>query len=589
MGPLDQPSRWSLADLFAEPAKPQLDLALVDLEQAVCDFEAMRPLLSETISTPDFRKILAKFEAVVRCKTRIEAFADLSFSQDTGNAEALSLRDRVSQILVSVANRCLFFDFWFKDLSEDIASGLANESGDLHYFLEAIRRLKPFSLTEAEEKIINSKDVNGIEALMKIYDMITAQFTFTFEVDGQIRSLTLDELVSYYDSPSAETRERAFHELFRVYEENAALLAQIYVHRVRDWYSEGIEMRGYASPISARNIANDLPDNVVETLLSVCRQNARLFQRYFRLKQRFLGLEVMRGYDVYAPLVESDKRFPYAEAVRMVLDSYAAFSPDMGALVKRVFDENRLDSEIRKGKIGGAFCYTVLPELTPWILSNYGGRAHDVAVLAHELGHAIHSMLSRGHSVLTQQPSLPLAETASVFGEMLLTDRLLGQEQDRAMRREILAHALDDAYLTVIRQAYITIFEKDAHEMIAAGCTVDELAEHYLSNLREQLGDAVQLSEGFKWAWIGVSHVYEAPFYTYAYSFGQLLVLALYQQYKREGQAFIPRYLRILSYGGSEAPIKVLSEAGFDIASLDFWQGGFDFLDGMLAELEQLL
>ena len=334
-------------------------------------------------------------------------------------------------------------------------------------------------------------------------------------------------------------------------------------------------------------VANDLPDEVVDTLLAVCRQNAGLFQHFFRLKQRFLGLQAMRGYDIYAPLADSDKRFSYADAIRMVTDSYAAFSPEVAALVQRVFDANHLDAEIRKGKIGGAFCYAALPELTPWVLSNYSGRAHDVAVLAHELGHAVHSMLSGGHSVLSQQPSLPLAETASVFGEMLLTDRLLRKEQDRSVRREILAHALDDAYLTVLRQAYITIFEKDAHAMVAAGCSVEELAEHYLANLREQLGDAVQVGDEFRWAWTGIPHLYEVPFYTYAYSFGQLLVLALYQQYQREDQAFVPRYLRLLSYGGSEAPVKVLSEAGFDIASTDFWQGGFDFLNKMLGELEQ--
>jgi oligoendopeptidase F len=229
-----------------------------------------------------------------------------------------------------------------------------------------------------------------------------------------------------------------------------------------------------------------------------------------------------------------------------------------------------------------------LPELTPWVLVNYDGRARDIATLAHELGHAIHAMLSGHQSVLTHSPSLPLAETASVFAEMQLTEQLLKQENDPTVRRDLLVNALDDAYVTVMRQAYFAIFEKDAHEMIVAGEPIEALTQHYLSNLEEQFGASVELSGEFEWEWISIPHIYNAPFYTYAYSFGQLLVLALYQQYKLIGSAFIPGYLKILSYGGSESPMKILTEAGLDITSPIFWQGGFDVLDRMLAELEHL-
>ena len=219
---------------------------------------------------------------------------------------------------------------------------------------------------------------------------------------------------------------------------------------------------------------------------------------------------------------------------------------------------------------------------------NYDGSARDIATLAHELGHAIHSMLSNHHSALTQQPALPLAETASVFAEMQLTDRLLSQEQDPAVRRDLLVNALDDAYITVMRQAYFTVFERAAHAMINDNCSLDDLTGHYLGSLQEQFGDAVQVSDEFKWEWLVIPHLYHSPFYTYAYSFGQLLVLSLYQQYRLEGEAFIPRYLKILSYGGSESPMRILTEAGLDITSPNFWQGGFDILEDMLAELTRL-
>jgi oligoendopeptidase F len=251
----------------------------------------------------------------------------------------------------------------------------------------------------------------------------------------------------------------------------------------------------------------------------------------------------------------------------------------------RVFADNHLDSQSRPGKRGGAFCYSVLPGLTPWVLVNYDGRPRDVATLAHELGHAIHAMLATDHSVSTFHASLPLAETASVFAEMQLTQKLLKQEQDPAVRRDLLAHAIDDAYVTVLRQAYFTLFEQEAHRMIVEGKSFEEVVAAYMSNLVEQFGDSVELEDEFKWEWITIPHIYNAPFYTYAYSFGQLLVLALYQQYQLEGAPFIPRYLKILSYGGSEAPAKILREAGLEIDTGAFWQGGFDFLDNMITEL----
>jgi oligoendopeptidase F len=588
MTQLDTPGRWSLADLLAPPVEKTLEATLKKLETAVSEFEALREPLQQGADVSAFNAALAKLEEIAILKSRVEGYADLWFTEDTQNPAALNLRDRVDQVLTDTGNRCLFFELWFKELPDEAAAGLMAQSGDLRYFLETVRRYRPYTLTEAEEKIINSKDVNGIDAMVNLYEMITNAFTFTLEVDGEKKELTRDELSGYFQNPDPDLRARAYQELFRVYGDNSTVLAQMYIHRARDWHTEGIELRGYASAVAARNLDNDLPDEVVDTLLEVCRKNAPLFQRYFKLKRRWLGLDKLRRYDIYAPLAPSDRRYTYAEATKRVLDSYNAFSPEVTALARRVFDQNHLDSEIRNGKRGGAFCYTAMPELTPWVLINYQGQARDIATLAHELGHAIHAMLADKHSVLTQQASLPLAETASVFAEMLLTDRLLKEEQDQSVRRELLANALDDAYITVMRQAFFTMFEKDAHRMIVDGGTLDELTDHYLDNLRAQFGDAVDVADEFKWEWIAIPHMYNAPFYTYAYCFGQLLVLALYQQYKREGEAFLPRYLRILSYGGSESPLKVLKEAGLDVARPEFWQGGFDFLEAMLSDLEKL-
>ena len=581
-------SRWSLKDLIPDPIDQTIEENLKELEGYVTELEAMRASMTPDIPEEAFAKILSTLETFNILARRLQAYSFLWFVEDTQNQAALNLRDRLDHSLTDLGNRILFFEIWFKDLPEQAAKRLIASSGDVRYMLESIRRFKPYTLSEAEERILNLKDVNGIDALVNLHEMITNHFTFKLDVDGEKKTLTHDQLGSYFTHASADVRRAAYQELYRVYLENSTILAQIYSHRVRDWHAEGMQLRGYPSPISARNLGNDLPDAVVDTLLAVCRKNAGIFQRYFRLKAGWLGMPKLRRYDIYAPLAESDKKFDFAQAREMVMASYQDFSPEMARLAARVLDANHLDSQDRPGKRGGAFCYTAIPGQTPWVLVNYDGRTRDVATLAHELGHAVHALLAGHHSVMTFHASLPLAETASVFAERQLTQRLLNQEKDPAVRRDLLAHAIDDAYVTVLRQAYFTLFEREAHRMIVEGSSFEEVSAAYMANLQEQFGDSVELGDEFKWEWITIPHIYNDPFYTYAYSFGQLLVLSLYQQYRNEGAAFIPKYLQILARGGSKPPVSILREAGLEIESEAFWQGGFDVLDDMITELANL-
>jgi oligoendopeptidase F len=299
-------------------------------------------------------------------------------------------------------------------------------------------------------------------------------------------------------------------------------------------------------------------------------------------------MEKIRRYDVYAPVVKSEKSYAHPEAARLVFEAFEDFHPRIAELAKRVLDDNHLDSEVRKGKMSGAFCASVNPGLTPWVLTNFQGRANDVATLAHELGHAIHSMLAEDHTQFTFHSSLPLAETASTFGEILLVDLLLAGETDEDVRRDLLFRQVDDAYATIMRQIYFALFERQAHKMTHEGATVDELSTAYMENLKEQFADSVELSEEFRWEWVSIPHIYRTPFYVYAYSFGQLLVFSLYQQYRNEGESFKPRFIKILSAGGSDAPDRVLDEAGIDIRKAEFWQGGFDVLNKMIDQLEAM-
>jgi len=584
-------ARWTLTELLSATEGPELDQALAELERQVKDFEEIRPQLRPDLSAAEFVEIVQGYETLAATNRRLAAYARLWFAEDTQSQAALSFLGRIDQLSAEAENRTLFFGLWWKSLDDAPAARLMRASGDYRYFLESMRRFKPHTLSEAEEKVVNLKDVNGMNGLITLYDVITNRFMFEIEVDGAKKTMTRGELTSYVRHPSPDVRAAVYQEMLgRVYREHANTLGQIYSYRVRDWFTENVQLRHHTAPLSVRNLANDIPDAATDALLDVCRRNVDLFQRYFTLKARWLGLSSgkLRRYDIYAPVVSSDKEYAYPDAVQMVLDSLHAFSPQLADRARRVFADRHIDSEVRPGKQSGAFCYSVLPRLTPYVLLNYTGHARDVATMAHELGHAIHAMLAESHSALTFHSSLPLAETASVFSEMILTDQLLSQETDPSVRRDILATKIDDAYATVQRQAYFTLFEREAHDLILKNATADELAERYLANLREQFGEAVELSDEFRWEWVSIPHIYHTPFYCYAYSFGQLLVLSLYQRYKAEGESFKPKYIKLLSYGGSESPARILSEAGIDITSPEFWQGGFDVIKGMIDELEAM-
>ena len=535
-----------------------------------------------------FLEAVRASEATSRLVNKIYAFAELSFAADTQDQNAQSLLGRVQQFVAEMQNRTLFFGLWWKQVDESNAARLMNVSGDYRYYLEEMRHFKPHTLSEPEEKVINLKDVSGSNALINLYDAITNRYVFKLKVDGKMQELTRAQLQPFIQGPDADLRARAYQEVYRVYGADGPILGQMYQTRARDWHNENINLRKFSSALAVRNLGNDVPDEAVNTLLEVTKKNSKIFHRYFKMKAKHVGLKKLRRYDIYAPVARSDKAFKYDDAAKRVLESFTAFDPRLGELARRVFDQDHLDSEVRKGKQGGAFCASITPEMTPYVLMNYTGRARDVATLAHELGHAIHAMLASHHTAFTFHSSLPLAETASTFGEMMLTERLLAEEKDEAVRRDILFKQMDDAFATVLRQVYFALFEREAHAMVQKNASTDELSAAYMENLREQFGDSVELSDEFKWEWVSIPHIYHTPFYVYAYAFGQLQVFSLYQQFKAEGDSFKPKYLKILSAGGSEAPAKILAEAGIDIRSAKFWQGGFDVLDGLVSELEKL-
>jgi oligoendopeptidase F len=583
-----QLSRWSLADLFPAYDSEEMKAAFAEVEAKVAEFESMRPVLTPEISVEDLMRFVQELDDISRLMSRIGAFGGLWYTEDTQNQAAQNFQAQVDQFNAGIENRVLFFSLWWKALEDDVAAQLMREAGDYTYWLEEMRHFKPHTLSEPEEKIINIKDVTGFNAINTLYDTITNRYTYKISVDGEEKELTRGELMVYVKHHDPDLRAAAYQELYRVYADDGAILGMMYQNLARDWRNENIDLRHFPSPISVKNLQNDIPDEVVDTLLEVSRRNTTVFQRFFKMKARWLGVERLRRYDVYAPVVRSDKTYEHPEVVEMVLDSLAEFHPKLATLAQRVLDENHLDSEVRQGKMSGAFCASVQPGLTPWVLTNFQGKPYDFTTLAHELGHALHSMLAEEHTQFTFHASLPLAETASTFAEMILVDRLLEQESDEDVRKDLLFSQVDDAYATIMRQIYFALFERQAHDMTHEGATVDELSDAYMENLKDQFGDAVELSDEFRWEWVSIPHIYNYPFYVYAYAFGQLLVLSLYQQYRVEGESFKPRLMKILSAGGSNAPARILDEAGIDIRKAEFWQGGYDVLSQMIDQLEAL-
>ena len=581
-------SRWSLADLFPAYDSKEVKAAIKELENNAAAIEKWRDKLSADISDKDFLSILQLMESNGRLVGRVGQFAGLFFAEDTQNQQAQSFQAQIDQKLAELRNRTLFFSLWWKSLDDKTADRLLKISGEFEYYLRQIRNFKPYTLAEPEEKIINIKDVTGASALQTLYSSLTDRYVFKVEVEGETKELTRAQLMPLIYGPNADLRAAAYQELYRVFGTDGPILGQIYQSLSRDWHNENIDLRKFSSPIAVRNLGNDIPDEVVDTLLGVSEENSRVFQRFFNLKAKLLKTKKLRRYDIYAPVTSSDKRFSYEQAVNLTLDCFAEFDPKMEQLSRNLFEAGHVDSEGRKGKQGGAFCSSADPALMPWVLLSYTGTARDVSTLAHEFGHAIHAMLAGHHNVFSFHSSLPLAETASTFSEMLLMDKFLEHETDETVRRDILFAKVDDSYATIMRQVYFALFERQAHDMVSKGTSVDELSAAYMENLKSQFGDSLEIGDEFKWEWVSIPHIFYYPFYVYAYAFGQLLVFSLYQQYKAEGAAFKPRFLEVLSSGGSRSPEDILKRAGINIRDAAFWQGGFDVVSGMVDELEKL-
>ncbi len=582
---------WDLSDLYASVDDPRID---EDLDAAHREAEAFAEAHRgrvAALSPSELCSAVDQLEAIHARAARAGIYSNLLFAADTSVARHGALMQRVQERSTEIRNTLLFFELeWVAIEDADATARLDDPAlAARRHFLEAMRRYRPHVLSEPEERILEEKANTGARAFGRLFDELIADMRFRVERDGSVRELGEEETLALLHHPDREERRAAADALTEGLRENARPLLFVFNTLLQDKASDD-RLRSYPSPIASRNLANEIDPAGVEALLSACVARYPMVERYYALKARLLGLDRLEDYDRYAPIERDATALPFDRAREIVLGAYGDFAPDLQEIAGRFFEEQWIDAELRPGKRGGAFCASTLPEVHPYVLLNYTGNMRDVMTVAHELGHGVHQYLARPQGLFEQDTPLTTAETASVFGEMLVFRRLLREESDPKVRLGLLCGKLEDAFATVFRQVAMTRFEETLHAARRAEgeLPIERVNELWMDANRPMFGDAVTLRDDYAWWWMYIPHFVHSPFYCYAYAFGELLVLALLHRYDAEGDAFVPRYLDLLRAGGSESPEALLAKVGLDITQPTFWDGGLALLEELLVEAETL-
>jgi oligoendopeptidase F len=398
----------------------------------------------------------------------------------------------------------------------------------------------------------------------------------------------MSEVLALVHHRDREVRQRAYETLFDVLSKHALVLTSVYETVIQDHLTLD-RLRRYPHPMAERHLDNEIDERAVEQMMAVTEANYRIAHAYFRMKARLLGLPRLALYDQYAPVGDALPACPFDQAREIILEAFGAFAPVVGEVARQFFDRRWIDAEVRPGKRGGAFCASPAPSLHPYVLCNYTDTLRDVMTVAHELGHGLHGWLARRQTLFNYEPPLTTAETASVFGEFLVFDRLLRVQEEPRVQLALLCGKIEDTCATVFRQNVLTRFEQGVFERRKAGrLTPEAIGQAWMETNRPYYGDAVEMTEGYRWGWSYIPHVIHTRFYCYSYVFGQLLVMSLYRRYKEEGAAFAPRYLQLLESGGSDSPEVLLQPLGVDFHDPAFWQKGFDEIRSLVERAERL-
>ncbi len=582
---------WDTARLYPSPLAEELDR---DMEDGAARASVFREKYYGEVAALDaagLREAVTEYEKLQELIVKPQLYAHLLFAADSEDDTNKRLSQRTAEFGNKMARELLFFDLELIQLPDDLFARIIDDErlARWRHFLESLRKYRPHTLPEREEQLLKLKSLTGVDAFSRLFDELSASFRYRLEIEGEERELTGEELLGLLHHPDASLRERAFSTFLKRHEEEGIAYSTVFNTVALD-HAQELELRGYGSPMEPTHLANELSAAAVERMMAVTEENYPLAREYFRLKARLLKIPKLKNSDIYAPLGETHRRYSFAEAWQLVLDAYGNFDPEFRDILAAFFTERRVDALPRPGKSGGAFCMGMTPSLPPYVLLNFTGNLRDVATIAHELGHGLHFVLAQRQTMLNYHPPLPLAETASVFGEMLLTRFLLERETDPQVKISLLCAKIEDIIATTFRQNVLTRFEERIHlerkkELLVASHLCDTWWEENI----KLYGDAVDMIGPYRWGWSYISHFIHARFYCYSYTFAELLVLSLYQNYVRDGAAFIPGYKAILASGGSLSPEDTVKPAGIDFADPVFWQQGYDFLRDLIEELKGLV
>src|SRR5579883_520580 len=578
---------WNLADLYSSPTGPDLDR---DLKRAAADAEAFAQAYEGKIASLDGRGLgeaVAKYEALQDLMGRIGSYASLYYAQDQADPKRGSFSQNVSEKLTDIGSKLVFFRLELNKLEDSDLADKQKDPALAKYgpWLRDLRVWRPHQLSDEMEKALHEKYVVGRAAWSRLFDETIARLRYPFRNEMLSEPQILDKL----SSKDAEVRKEAAKSFGKVQNDNIAVFSLIMNTLIKDKEIDD-RWRKYKRPQSFRNLANVVEDEVVDALASAVKAAyPRLAHRYYKLKAKWFGVDKMPYWDRNAPLPEHDDRtIPWAEAERIVLDAYNAFSPELAAVGRKFFGSGWIDAPARPGKSPGAFAHPTVPSAHPYLLLNYQGKVRDVMTLAHELGHGVHQVLSARQGALMADTPLTLAETASVFGEMLTFQSLLRSAPDASTRKAMLAGKVEDMLNTVVRQIAFYDFECRLHAERRKGeLTPDAIGEIWMAVQSESLGPAFTFDEEYKAYWSYIGHFIHSPFYVYAYAFGDCLVNSLYAAYQSGLSDFQNKYLDMLKAGGVKRHKELLAPFGLDASDPAFWDKGLGVIAGLVDELEK--
>ncbi len=582
---------WDLSDLYAGAEDPKIDADLAKAAEAAEVFESQLKGQVKHLTEAAMIAALTDYEAIWEKLSKIGTYPGLLSASDTYNETFKNLETKVETKITEIRNHLLFFELELFELDEAEWDNLVSHQklADFRHFLQTLRQWQPYHLSFLEERVLNEKSQTSSGALGKIFQNFVSGMDFKAKVGKETKTMSETELLNLLHHHSRGVRKNAADAFSAGLSRHGGLFTDLYNYAIQDYAVEN-KLRGHKYPEERRNLSNETTKEAVEALVSASTAGMPLASRYYALKGKILGVSPLYEYDRYAPLKASRREMSYPEAKKIVLDAYYSFSKRMGMVVEEFYENSWIDAKVKQGKRGGAFCSSPSPDLHPYVLTNFQGSPRDVMTEAHELGHGAHGMLARAQRFLNYDKPLTMAETASVFGEMLVFESLKNQASSDEEKLSLLTQKIEDIIATVFRQIAMYKFEARAHYYFREHGRISKEKLNAWWNEEQQaiFGDSLTLRPEHGCWWMYVPHIIHTPFYVYAYAFGELLTLSLYAKYKAGEPDFEEKYVALLSAGGSRSPEELLADFGVNVADENFWKEGLKVFENFLAEAENL-